>query len=515
MLTAGRLVLAGLLAAGIGVGSGSAQQEATTSPATGSKTPLVVEHPEMRSILYHSVVRFPGDNPGSGFVVGGDRHIVTAWHVLSKLNSPEAERKLHFAYQIETYNPGTGQSCTATADLIGASEYRDVAVLRLAEDAPPDCVAHLRPIRVEWDAHSVLADMSRHPRLIALGAPDSADCRRIFDCLQVFSHGIRQLSDRSGYIVLEEPAWVGMSGGPAVLSDGSVIGMVVQAGKDDYRVGATRVVPMEYLSRAFWTFGIMPFDDMSDYFDELNDLLSKAERLRNVLDAWEELERSFERPSEAFLSMAEQIRRFGHEFNAVKWGQPMQVEAPNPFGQTRHFIHLPFKISAAATAKPVKFQVVMRCQLKELNASPPPEGLDRAQIDEQERTLMQYHDLEFDVPFTSQPANGKPNLQAVVTYHQSDDEYGLSSGILAITKDVEDIRSDCANYHSNLRHTIKIISEKEGYEFSIEKVEEESIVGVELGITAIFAEEAGGAEMSEALSIPLGGRPGPQGSRTQ
>lgn len=160
---------------------------------------------------------------GSGFVVSGD-YVVTNAHVVAGVDAPEVQR------QDGTSQPGT----TVLFD-----PRIDLAVLHV--EAAPGPPMHLLPTKVDRGTGGA-----------ALGYPGGGDLtgeraavRRPIDAVGRDIYGTREV-ERQVY-ELQARIEPGDSGGPFVLPDGSVAGVVFAASTTDpslgYAIASTDVIP--------------------------------------------------------------------------------------------------------------------------------------------------------------------------------------------------------------------------------------------------------------------------------
>jgi S1-C subfamily serine protease len=99
-------------------------------------------------VIRHSVVRIGNArSSGTGFLVSDQGHVVTAWHVLNGINRGGGSISyMRSRFWIDFAGPETNPDdyCRVRANLIGVSEYRDVAMLRIRQEdwlrrSDPDC----------------------------------------------------------------------------------------------------------------------------------------------------------------------------------------------------------------------------------------------------------------------------------------------------------------------------------------------------------------------------------------
>lgn len=320
--------------------------------------------PKVAEVIKHSVVRI-GDarSSGTGFLVSDQGHVVTAWHVLEAINKRgDPNRTISFVKSSYWVNfSGSGNDCKVQAALIGASGFRDIAVMRIqpqtwaVRNEEGNCLNGIKPVEIDWhldpergtsqmdypyatQAHFPIgfpakcADWTREAPKWA-GNGDQYQCPlRGFNA---FRTGVRRAEDELGLIELSEAVEHGFSGGPVVLENGHVVGMTILRDWEE-KNAVSRLVPSPLLEGPLWTFGVAVDKRnrvLGDHHQAMLDYISRKDDIVNALKAFEEMY--------SFLSVPEllddqsgflRVRRNGEEDELLpqfmferRW-----ANAPNP-----------------------------------------------------------------------------------------------------------------------------------------------------------------------------------------
>jgi S1-C subfamily serine protease len=155
--------------------------------------------------------RNPVDLPvgtGTGFVWDDRGHIVTNFHVVAAV--PEDARRFYVRFD--------GADGEIAAELIGSEPHKDIAVLRLVDDAP----VRLRPIQV-----GTSSDLEVGQSVFAIGNPFGLDQTLTTGVISGLDREIRSLTKHSISGVIQTDAAInpGNSGGPLLDSSGRLIGV--------------------------------------------------------------------------------------------------------------------------------------------------------------------------------------------------------------------------------------------------------------------------------------------------
>lgn len=273
----------------------------------------------VREIFRRSLVSVGlGENSGSGFLIGEEGHILTAWHVLANL-SPRGTAGI-FPTRFTVYPNVEGhENCEVRTRLVGASEYRDVAVLEIRpstwerrNDPLHDthrCLAEMRPVKLYTDVDIAGNDAASDDeslfdqRIWVMGRP--AGCRPGSNpgrCIaldfEVSARHLERQEDPEGFGLhnITGQTVVGMSGGPVAQSDGQVIGMTLMSGRQR-NLDVMQALPASSLVRPLWTFGIV-YDgsDMGDYMDDILTLVGLKKDIESALDTLQDFRNRLNKP---------------------------------------------------------------------------------------------------------------------------------------------------------------------------------------------------------------------------
>lgn len=276
--------------------------------------------PKVAEVIKHSVVRL-GDarSSGTGFLVSNQGHIVTAWHVLESINKRgDPNRSISYVRSNYWVNfAGSGNDCNVQAALIGASDFRDIAVMRVkpqtwaVRNEEGNCLNGVRPVEIDWhldpeqgtqQAEYPYASESHYP----IGFPAKcADWTRDtptwagngdrFQCplrgFNAFKTGVRRAEDELGLIELSEAVEHGFSGGPVILENGRVVGMTILRDWEE-KNAVSRLVPSPMLEGPLWTFGVAVDKRnrvLGDHHQAMLDYISRKDDLVHALEAFEEM----------------------------------------------------------------------------------------------------------------------------------------------------------------------------------------------------------------------------------
>ena len=303
---------------------------ALAGPAAGQNKVEPGDLPRAVEEVFFTALAWIGDDQpssGSGFLVSEDGHVLTAWHVLDNIRKAEGGGRdstyIKSRYTLR-FNMRDREPCRTSANLVGASEYRDVAVLQIntaswkRRDVTGSCLAQLKPVSFnlavpEEDAGedaplgvdgfmpaSGEAEMLFGETIFPLGHPSACLSGSGDACVphpfDAWSTSLLRRENAFGLIEVRDQVPRGMSGGPAVMEDGTVIGMIVASGRD---MGKERVelVPARALERPLWTFGITLMGaSMKDYFYDMRDILARKGEIDEALKTLEQLNNSLHKP---------------------------------------------------------------------------------------------------------------------------------------------------------------------------------------------------------------------------
>jgi serine protease Do len=146
------------------------------------------------------------ETAGSGFFINANGDIITNYHVIAQANS------------IELQIPSFGME-RFDATIVGVSPERDIALLALTPDAKERIIQRIKniPFLQLGDSDTIL----RSQEVLALGYPLGQT--RLKSTLGIVSG--RERMGNCGYIQITAPINVGNSGGPAIDTNGNVIGI--------------------------------------------------------------------------------------------------------------------------------------------------------------------------------------------------------------------------------------------------------------------------------------------------
>ncbi len=171
---------------------------------------------------------------GAGFVVFDKRHVVTAYHVVRNLD--------------EAINVRFRSGATRNARVVSHNSKKDVALLELNEDAPADANPIAIATRDPYLAEGVLA--LGHPLGIYADRPEDFDSD--FDGRGLLNWSVSRgiVSAFNADLVQTDAPSVthGMSGGPLLTCDGTVIGLASGAISE----AAAAAHLMMYVRNAHW-----------------------------------------------------------------------------------------------------------------------------------------------------------------------------------------------------------------------------------------------------------------------
>lgn len=147
---------------------------------------------EMRDVCVR--IRTGGDGGGSGVLIG-PRSLLTNHHVIKGCATPHVWVDLP-----------NGTSCVAM--IKDSDEARDIALLNLPDDVPPQKHVRIETRPPEWGNN-----------LIVVGCPGGA--------LLVPSRALMYGSDLNGHHLLNVLSYYGSSGGPVLNARGDLVGLMV------------------------------------------------------------------------------------------------------------------------------------------------------------------------------------------------------------------------------------------------------------------------------------------------
>ena len=264
---------------------------------------------KIRSIIENSVVRIGSvEGSGTGFLVSPQGHILTAWHVLNGVSGGGDSSRIAYVRSVYQVEFAGRRRCPVWADLVGASDYRDVAVLQVrpsdwdSRSLEDSCLEGVAPVVIDWQLDpETKISRSTYPygaeTHYAIGYP--ATCAEANGTgaacalrgFKAFQTAIRRPEDEWGLIELAESVEKGFSGGPVVLEDGRVVGMIILRDYEDQNP-VTRFVPSPLLERPLWTFGVAVDKEHSvleDHYKSVLDYISRRDEIVDALEAFDEM----------------------------------------------------------------------------------------------------------------------------------------------------------------------------------------------------------------------------------
>ena len=456
---------------------------AQTNASSRPSTPVEVMH--------NSVVMITGTNPGSGFIVSDEGHVVTGWHVIAKLEGNDDStvgRYLPHVFYLRNFSP-VHTDCVLRAELVGASEFQDIAVLRIIRadwesKRQNPCRKHLAPAAIEWnpDIASILAEDSNHISLAGVPKYCWDSKALMISCAQELRYLVRR-QDEQGYLETLSKTHIGMSGGPAVMPNGKVIGITVMTGATpDGQVPTAYVKPMYTLTRAFWTFGIMPSAMVRDYTGDLSQILDRTDLIVELIDLLPELRR---------------------ELDEMQWYPATVVESGSGEEITERIV-LPFSKKSPKSYDASMFVVRRRCNLRpgiEFPVVPPGhEAVTSADSDIYSSigSVRSYNEQLISTELLDKFSHFRSFGKALLPPDPAPDGSENLKGSITLSDDVETIREYCARWYT------RIVNELEGDQLkeriSIDRVGKEQIDSVDFFVETFYDRDAGRSHASDPIT---------------
>jgi len=331
------------------------------STAAQTKVEIGDLPPPVEEVFFTALASIGDDEPssGSGFLVSEGGHVLTAWHVLDNIRKAEGGGRdstyIKSRYTL-WFNVPDGRPCRTSANLVGASDFRDVAVLQIntaswkRREITGSCLSRLRPVSFNLALalpEDEALDGAPSPNgdgftpasgeagtlfgsvIYPLGRPSGCLRGSGDDCVphsfDAWSTTLLRRANAFGLIEVRDQVPRGMSGGPAVLSDGTVIGMIVASGRD---MGKERVelVPAQALERPLWTFGIALMGaSMKDTFYDMRDIIARKGEIDEALETLEQLKNRLHKPEfTGYLIDTVDLAGSSEEFVVLKFRKQLQ-----------------------------------------------------------------------------------------------------------------------------------------------------------------------------------------------
>jgi hypothetical protein len=324
-----------------------------------------------------------------------------------------------------------------TAELVGASQYRDVAVLKITEQISTNCRNAVRALPLDLGSDENLSGLVSAGWIEKEADDAEVACvdvpRGRKRCLRIYAQSLR-IANPPEEITLLGKVPTGSSGGALINEDGEVVGMVVEAGVLE-RADVAFASRLKHLNRTFWTFGIMPVSrqhgevEMEDYTDKLSTLVSKEQELRDIIAAWE--------------SIVRRVDAMESELSELIWETSV---TPQPGMKPSDYRpNFAFTAPLSGAKIPINFLIEFECKFKNHALFRPP----IFDYKEYQAIVKQHHAvLEQEISFEQRDPEA-PDSSGYITFLDQT-TYGSASGFLSLNSATRDIANNCPKIWNSL-----------------------------------------------------------------